>query len=83
MVWKDHIPRDINELYEIHDLKHAAAILATEFTQEFQEICKALRDVRFTEEDIITGGRNESNIPKYFSKFLRPLDGKNNDLTVK
>jgi CRISPR-associated protein Csd2 len=83
MVWRDHIPEDLSNLYEIHDFKHAAAILATEFQKEFQELCTALRTFKFTEEDIITGGGNESNIPKRFSNILRPLGWKTEKLNGK
>jgi CRISPR-associated protein Csd2 len=83
MVWNDHIPDDISNLYEIHDFKHASAILATEFHEEFQEVCVALRTFRFTEEDIIMGGGNESNIPKRFSNILRPMGWKQKRLNAK
>jgi len=83
MVWKDHIPDDITNLYEIYDFKHASAILATEFREEFQEVCAALRTFRFTEEDIIMGGGNESNIPKKFSNILRPMGWKQKQLNAK
>lgn len=83
MVWKDHIPDDISNLYEVHDFKHAAAILATEFREEFQEVCVALRIFRFTEEDIIIGGGNESNIPKKFSNILRPMGWKQERINAK
>jgi CRISPR-associated protein Csd2 len=82
MVWKDHIPDDISNLYEIHDFKHAAAILAAEFSEEFQEICTALRTFRFTQEDIIVGGGNESNILKNFSNILRPMGWKQKQLNA-
>jgi CRISPR-associated protein Csd2 len=83
MVWEDHIPEDISKLYEIHDFRHAAAILATEFNEEFQEVCAALRNFRFTEEDIIVGGGNESNIPKRFSSILRPMGWRHQQLNAK
>jgi hypothetical protein len=83
MVWRDHILDDITNLYEIYDFKHASAILATEFREEFQEVCAALRTFRFTEEDIIMGGGNESNIPKKFSNILRPMGWKQKQLNAK
>ncbi len=73
MSWEQYLPDDIIELYEVHDFKHAAAILAKEFPNEFAEICEALRTFRFTIDDITIGGKNESNIPKLFSNILRPL----------
>jgi hypothetical protein len=74
MVWQQYIPEDISELYEVHDFKHAATIIAKEFPTEFDELCQALRKFRFTNEDITVGGGNESNIPKLFSDILRPMN---------
>jgi hypothetical protein len=73
MTWEEHIPPDIAELYEIYDYKHAAAILASEFPQEFNELCEALRKFRFTVKDIKLAGGNESLIPKKYSKILKPM----------
>ena len=73
MSWKEYIPEDIANLYEVLDFKHAAAILSNEFSAEFQEICQVLRTFRFTEHDIKESGGNESMIPKRFSEILRPL----------
>lgn len=73
MAWEKYIPKDIAQLYEIHDFKHAAAILSNEFTDEFSEICAALRKFRFSTDDITKAGGNESKIPKTYSKILRPM----------
>jgi len=73
MPYNDYIPDDINLRYETHDFKHAAAILANEFPGEFKEICEALRNFRFTIDDIIQAGGSESHIPKLFSGILRPM----------
>ncbi|MDO9319121.1 MAG: BglII/BstYI family type II restriction endonuclease [Gammaproteobacteria bacterium] len=72
MTWQNYVPEDIQNLYEIHDFKHAAAILANEFEEEFAEICTALRGFKLDPEDITTAGGNESRIPKKFSELLRP-----------
>ena len=73
MGWQSYIPEDIAELYEVHDFKHAAAIISKEFPNEFEEICSALRSFRFTIDDITAAGGNESHIPKLFSNILRPM----------
>jgi len=73
MVWSDHIPADIRGLYEIHDHRHAAAILAGEFPSEFDEVLSALRRFRIGTSDITVSGGNESNIPKIVSAILEPL----------
>ncbi len=83
MVWEDHVPKDIKNNYEVHDYKHAAAILTQEFPNEFDEICQALRKFSFTTEDVTTPGGNESQIPKTFSDILRPLGWKEEQLTAK
>ncbi len=83
MAWENHIPEDIAALYEIHDYKHAAAILMYEFPEEFGDICNALKTFQFTVEDVTTAGGNESQIPKKFSKILRPLGWKEDQLTAK
>jgi hypothetical protein len=83
MVWQDHLPEDVKDLYDIYDYRHAAAILSREFTEQFQEICQALRTFRFTVEDVTTPGGNESRIPKTFSDILRPLGWREDQLTAK
>ncbi len=72
MSWAEHIPEEICQLYEVHDYRHAAAILAHEFKEEFEDICDALRIFRFSTEDITRPGGSESQIPKNFSEILRP-----------
>lgn len=70
----DHIPDFLGKIYEVHNYRHAAAILATDFPTEFEEICSVLTKFQFTDDQIIKGGGNESEIPKTFSSLLRPLD---------
>lgn len=67
-----HIPEDIRKLYEVHNFRHAAEILATAYPAEFDELLNALRQFRFTTQDIIKGGGNESEIPKIISRLLQP-----------
>ena len=73
MSFEDFIDKELMELYEIHDFKHATAILINEFPNEYNELVKALKEFRFTIDDVISLGGNESNIPKKFSEILRPL----------
>ena len=79
----NYIPSDISSLYEVHDYKHAAAILKHEFPSEFNELCHALRTFRFTQEHITRAGGNESEIPKIFSRILRPLGWEESQLVAK
>lgn len=73
MIWQDYIPSTIRDLYEIHDFRHAAAILANEFSNELRDILDALGRLRITTQDILEPGGNESRIPKLVSEIIRPL----------
>jgi hypothetical protein len=59
-------------MYEVYDFKHAAAILSTEFPEEFNDIIEALRIFRIDIEHITIKGGRESQIPKTISSLLRP-----------
>ena len=83
MNWKQVIPTDIAELYEVHDYKHAAAILSVDFPSEFGEVCKAFRIFRLNEEEVKKPGDNESPIPKKFAEILRPMGWIEKSLSAK
>lgn len=73
---RPHVSPDIFELYDVYSYRHAAAILSTSFPQEKVELEDSLRNFRITTKEIGLPGGNESDIPKKFSEFLRPLDWK-------
>ena len=77
------IPSDLRELYEVHDYRHAAAILACEFPNECKEVCEVLRTFRFTTEQVTKPGGSESDIPKEFAKVLRPLGWQEKQMEAK
>ena len=77
-----HIPADIADLYEVHDYRHAAAILTTEYPELFQELCTVLRQFRLTDAMIREFGGNESPIPKAFSAHLRPMGWEERQLSA-
>jgi hypothetical protein len=70
--WQEHIPNEIANLYDVHDHRHAAAILSNEFPDEFEDLVGALSKFRFIQDDVTQPGGNESKIPKKFSEILRP-----------
>lgn len=66
-----YIPRDICDLYEIHNYRNAAQVLATSCPQEFSEIIEALRTFRLTLDDIRKPGGNvnlifQSDFPLFY-----------------
>lgn len=64
------IPEDIRALYEVHNYRNAAQVLATGCPTEFAEILEGLRTFRLTLADIRKPGGNESDIPKRISSLL-------------
>jgi len=68
----DLLPSGLPELYEVHNYRHAAEVLATGCELEFQELCTALQSFKITVEDITTPGGNESQVPKKLAALLRP-----------
>ncbi|MBI3773988.1 MAG: restriction endonuclease, partial [Gammaproteobacteria bacterium] len=65
------LPEDIRTLYEVHNYRSAAQVLATGCPEEFEEILEGLRAFRLTLADIRKPGGNESDIPKRISGLLR------------
>jgi hypothetical protein len=67
------VPQSIRDKYEVFSYRNAAVILAEARQAEFAEIVAALDAFKITTEMIRTAGGNESDIPKEFTKTLRPL----------
>ena len=74
-----HVPADLRDLYEVYEYRHAAALLYSEFPVLYAEVCESLREFGFTRTQVTESGGNESEIPKTFSRLLRPkgwIEGK-------
>lgn len=67
-----YISSEVLALYDVYSYRHAAAILATSFPDEMAEIERALLAFRITTHDIGMPGGNESDMPKKYSRTLRP-----------
>jgi hypothetical protein len=67
-----YIPADVRTKYEFLSYRGAAVALATSHSVEFADLLTALRNFSITTEMIRKPGGNESEIPKLFSKDLRP-----------
>jgi CRISPR-associated protein Csd2 len=67
---KTFVPEDIQNLYEVHNFRNAAEVLATGCPDEFAEIVEGLRSFRLSIADIRKPGGNESDIPKRISDLL-------------
>ena len=58
------IPEFIRENYETHEMRHASAVLKTDFPQEWDDIMTVLNHFRLLKSHIILGGGNKSNVAK-------------------
>lgn len=56
------LPDSIRSTYEVHEWKHALAILVQDFPQEFNEICDVLAGFRLFRSSIAVGGGNKSQV---------------------
>ena len=59
--------------YEIHEWRHASAILERDFPQEWLDLSKVLSDFRLTKSDIMTPGGGKSPIAQRIDKFFYAL----------
>lgn len=67
-----YIAGDIRASFDVFSYRHAAAILATSFPNELEDLQEALRKFRISRRDIGMPGGNESVMPKKVSEVLRP-----------
>lgn len=67
-----YISAEVRAFYDVYSYRHAAAILANSFPSELAQIEAALLAFRITTRDIGMPGGNESDMPKKFSRTLRP-----------
>jgi hypothetical protein len=68
----DFLPAEFLSLYEVHNYRHAAEVLATSCPAELAELTAALSQFRLSRADILAPGGNESRIPKQAAALLRP-----------
>jgi hypothetical protein len=54
------IPIELQELYEIHEWRHASAVLLTDFPEEWSEICSVLSNFRLVKSRVAIPGGSKS-----------------------
>ena len=65
----DLLPKFIRENYEVHEWKHACAILKQDFPSEWNDIVDTLTNFRFYKSWLEPGG-NKSPISKGIDSYL-------------
>ncbi len=69
------LPPSIRDHFEIHEWRHASAILKTDFPQEWHDLCDVLPRFRLCKSYIVKGGGNKSEISKWFDLNLNRTKG--------
>jgi len=69
----DELPQFIRTNYEIHEWRHASAVLFQDFRQEWDDIVSVLSDFRLYQHDIITPGGRKSPIAEAIDDRFLPL----------
>jgi hypothetical protein len=64
------LPNDIKEKYEIHEWKHACAILKQDFPNEWKDLIDVLQSFELKKSDIVAPGGRKSNISNKIDSFL-------------
>ncbi|WP_320978573.1 BglII/BstYI family type II restriction endonuclease [Bacteroides sp.] len=66
----EKLPQEIQDLYEIHEYRHAIAILQVDFPSEYQNIIDMLLAFRLKKSDILLAGGRKSTISDFLDSFL-------------
>lgn len=64
------LPGDIHGLYEVHEWRHASAVLSGEFPSEWKDIIEVLRAFRLPRSQIVKGGGRKTDIAGGLDKAL-------------
>ncbi len=64
------LPGPLVDKYEVHEWRHATAILRADFPNEWNDICEVLPLFQLRKSFIVKGGGNKSDISKWFDEQL-------------
>jgi hypothetical protein len=64
------LPAFIRDNYEVHEWRHACAILREDFGSEFKEICDVLTRFRLKKSHIAVGGGRKSKVSEWIDSEL-------------
>ncbi|WP_220452331.1 BglII/BstYI family type II restriction endonuclease [Calidithermus roseus] len=66
----DLLPPYVHEHYEVHEWKHASAILKTDFPSEWNDIVELLLQFKLCKSWITDAGGNRSKVSRAIDGFL-------------
>jgi hypothetical protein len=65
-----NLPLFLRQNYEIHEWKHACAILESDFPAEYSDVCNVLENFRLKKEWISVGGGSKSKVSESIDSAL-------------
>ncbi len=66
----ESIPESVRTNYEIHEWKHAIAIISQDFPDEWRDILAVLEAIRLKKSWIVRPGGRKSKVSEYIDSFL-------------
>jgi hypothetical protein len=66
----DLLPKDILKKYEVHEWKHACAILQADFPNEWKDLIDLLKNFKLCKSWVFEGGGRKSKVSEAIDKFL-------------
>lgn len=66
----DRLPDFVRHHYEVHEWRHASAILASDYPAEWRDILDVLGAFRLRKSWIATGGGSKSKVSGFIDEFL-------------
>jgi hypothetical protein len=76
------LPQFVREHYEVHEWRHATAVLEKDFPSEWADLCHVLNTFRLLNSDIIKGGGNKSQIARRIDGLFRARGWKERNFDV-
>jgi hypothetical protein len=77
------LPQKIRERYEVHEWKHASAILKNDFPNEWSDLVELLTDFRLKKSWITVGGGRKSQVSEAIDSFLNNRGWVEKDFSTK
>ncbi|MEI6761104.1 MAG: BglII/BstYI family type II restriction endonuclease [Betaproteobacteria bacterium] len=66
----DLLPSFVREGYEVHEWKHACAILCHDFPDQWHDLCALLQEFRLKKSWINVGGGRKSQVSEFIDSFF-------------
>jgi len=64
----DLLPEDIRDKYEVHEWKHACAVLSSDFPEQWEDTIEVLRAFHLRRTDVVARGGGLSPVSRWFDR---------------